>query len=227
MVVVERVHGPLPSSGQFTVTPQSGTEGSQADPCQFWIKKFCGPNNRPCQLIPLGGSDTDPGDPARIPPPPSSPKGSSPAGGPPFSSCPWLPQLTALHRIIPLEQFAPTFSRSSCGCPSIRAKALSRHSCSEQCFEHRVVARDGGGPRLWKSHGESFPGETNRFTNHRYGPDLGHDSSIRTPIRIGARAPNQHFGLSAVADDQGHPRAALDRNDLRIPLLRAQHPVES
>jgi len=58
---------------------------------------------------------------------------------------------------------------------------------------------------LWKSHGESFLGETNRFTNHRYGRNVGHDSSIRTPIRIGERAPNQSFGLSAVANDQGPP----------------------
>jgi hypothetical protein len=43
-----------------------------------------------------------------------------------------------------------------------------------------VVAREGGRPRLWKSHGESFSGETNRFTNHRYGLYLDHDSPTRT-----------------------------------------------
>src|SRR5208283_4170717 len=42
-----------------------------------------------------------------------------------------------------------------------------------------------------------------------------------------ARAPNQAIGLSAVADNQGHPRAALDANDLRIRCLGPQHPVES
>ena len=111
------------------------------------------------------------------------------------------------------------------GPPSIRTKALSRHTFSEQWFEHRVVAREGGGPRLWKSHGESFLGGTNRSTNHRYGQNGDHDSSMRIPISIGTRAPNQFFGLALA--DQGHPRAALDLNDLRIPLLRAQHPVES
>ncbi len=45
------------------------------------------------------------------------------------------------------------------GCPSIRTKALSRHTFSQQCFRHRVVARGGGGPKLWKPHGESSSGE--------------------------------------------------------------------
>ena len=40
-----------------------------------------------------------------------------------------------------------------------------------------------------------------------------------------ARAPNQHNGLTSV--DQGHPRAALDTNDLRIGGLGAHHPKES
>jgi hypothetical protein len=77
---------------------------------------------------------------------------------------------------------------------------------------------------LWKSDGESSLGETNRSTNHRYGLTFGHDSSIRIPARAGTRAPNQSFGLARA--DQGHPRAALDTNNLRIPLLRAQHPIE-
>ena len=68
------------------------------------------------------------------------------------------------------------------GGPSIRTKALSRHKTPVQYFWHRVVAREGGGPRLWKSHGESSLGETNRSTIHRYGLNLGHDSSIRIPI---------------------------------------------
>src|SRR5207253_846272 len=37
-----------------------------------------------------------------------------------------------------------------------------------------------------------------------------------------ARAPNQSSGLACA--DQGHPRAALDANDLWIPGLGAQHP---
>jgi hypothetical protein len=86
--------------------------------------------------------------------------------------------------------------RNEFGRPSIRTKALSIHSCAVRCFSRRVVAREGGGPRLWKSHGESFPGETDRFTNHRSGRHIGHDSSIRIPICIGTRAPNHRVGLS-------------------------------
>ena len=41
---------------------------------------------------------------------------------------------------------------------------------------------------------------------------------------LDARAPNQLSGLACAV--QGHPRAALDTNDLRIRRLRAQHPVE-
>ena len=65
-----------------------------------------------------------------------------------------------------------------------------------------------------------------RSTNHRFGLTLDHDSSMRTsrPVRD-ARAPNQSSGLACA--DQGHPRAALDANDLWIPGLGAQHPVES
>src|SRR5690349_3787874 len=42
---------------------------------------------------------------------------------------------------------------------------------------------------------------------------------------LDARAPNQHIGLASA--DQGHPRAALDTNDLWIRSLGAQHPVQS
>ena len=83
------------------------------------------------------------------------------------------------------------------GCPSIKTKVLSIRRCALRCFSQRVVAREGGGPRLWKSQGQSFPGETDRFTNHRSGRNLGHDSSMRIPICIGTRAPNQCSGLSA------------------------------
>src|SRR6059036_3010997 len=37
--------------------------------------------------------------------------------------------------------------------------------------------------------------------------------------------PINSFGLALA--DQGHPRAALDANDVRIRPLRAQHPVQS
>src|ERR1700733_9066424 len=65
-----------------------------------------------------------------------------------------------------------------------------------------------------------------RSTNHRFGPNIDHDSSMRTsrPARD-ARAPNQFCGLACA--DQGHPRAALDANDLWITHIGAQHPVES
>jgi hypothetical protein len=97
-----------------------------------------------------------------------------------------------------------------------------------------------------------FPVE-DRSTNHRYGLNIDHDSSMQTsrrsrragakvengflfskarslrrllhePLRD-ARAPNQLSGLACA--DQGHPRAALDANDLWIRFLCAQHPVES
>ncbi len=60
---------------------------------------------------------------------------------------------------------------------------------------------------FWESHGESLPGEI-VSTNHRFSPYFGHDSSIRTPICIGTRAPNQHVGLACA--DQGHPRYHAD-----------------
>src|SRR6185369_7732473 len=56
--------------------------------------------------------------------------------------------------------------------------------------------------------------------------NISHDSSMRTSRRVrDARAPNQLIGLACA--DQGHPRAALDANDLWIGRLGAQHPVES
>ena len=90
-----------------------------------------------------------------------------------------------------------------------------------------------------------------RSTNHRFGLYIDHDSSMRTsrrragakvenvfcfPRRVfcavfctgpfrDARAPNQSSGLARA--DQGHPRAALDANDLWIRFLGAEHPVES
>jgi hypothetical protein len=59
-----------------------------------------------------------------------------------------------------------------------------------------------------------------RSTNHRFGLNIDHDSSMRTsrPARD-ARAPNQSSGLACA--DQGHPRAALDANDLWIRFLGA------
>ena len=61
---------------------------------------------------------------------------------------------------------------------------------------------------------------TNRsFRQPSIRPNRSHDSSIRTPMGIGARAPNQSLGLACA--DQRHPRAALDTNDLWIAGIRA------
>jgi hypothetical protein len=58
-----------------------------------------------------------------------------------------------------------------------------------------------------------------RSTNQRFDLQGDHDSSIRIPTAVGTRAPNQPFGLSAVAGGQRHPRAAPDASDLWIRLL--------
>ena len=100
--------------------------------------------------------------------------------------------------------------------------------------EHRVFAReveDQGSGNLTLNH----PPEEHRSTNHRYGLNCDHDSSMRTSSRrsrdgakvgnivsfstfasaaLDARAPNQSCGLACA--DQGHPRAALDANDVRL-----------
>src|SRR5205823_9730017 len=57
----------------------------------------------------------------------------------------------------------------------------------------------------------------------RFDLTLGHDSAMRTSRRYGMRErPINSYGLARA--DQGHPRAALDANDVRIRPLRAQHP---
>ncbi len=145
----------------------------------------------------------------------------------------------------------PHHRSNSRGCPSIRAKALSRQKCPVQCRSTACCAReveDQDSGNLTLNH---FPVE-DRSTNHRFGLYIDHDSSMRTsrrrragakvengfcfPRRVfcavfctgpsrDARAPNQSSGLACA--DQGHPRAALDANDLWIRFLCAQHPVES
>src|SRR5271157_3772838 len=85
-------------------------------------------------------------------------------------------------------------------------------------------------------------------TNHRFGhllqPGFFYANLQSSPVRkwktvlsfskarravfctgLDARALIQGLGLTVV--DQGHPRAALDVNDLWIPDVGAQHPVES
>lgn len=82
---------------------------------------------------------------------------------------------------------------------------ISRYECEAQVLGGRVALDEDEGTvkadrsraaflgaaalpeedeELRKSYGESFLGETNRFTNHRCGLNVGHDSSIRTPIRM-------------------------------------------
>jgi len=82
------------------------------------------------------------------------------------------------------------------GCPSIRAKALSRTKMSCRCFEHRFFARevedqDSGNLTLNHSPVED------RSTNHRFGHDSDNDSSMRTSHLVrDARAPTQHLRSS-------------------------------
>ena len=88
------------------------------------------------------------------------------------------------------------------GCPSIRAKALSRTNLSWRCVSTARCAREGedqDSGNLTRNH---FAVEL-RSTNHRFGHDLGHDSSMRTSRRVrDARAPNQRFDLARA--DPGH-----------------------
>src|SRR5438477_1291999 len=63
-------------------------------------------------------------------------------------------------------------------------------------------------PRLWKPHTESLCGGTHS-TNHRFGLNINHDSSMRTSRRYGMRErPINTCGLACAG--QGQPRAALD-----------------
>ena len=88
------------------------------------------------------------------------------------------------------------------GCPSIRAKALSRTNLSWRCVSTARCAREGedqDSGNLTRNHYEVEL----RSTNHRFGHDLGHDSSMRTSRRVrDARAPNQRFDLARA--DPGH-----------------------
>ena len=84
----------------------------------------------------------------------------------------------------------------------MRTKALSRHTCTVRWFEPPLRCQRGGGPELWNSHGESAFGKSFCQPSMRSCTN-DHDSSIRTPIGIGARAPNQPFGLACA--DQRHP----------------------
>src|ERR1700756_114371 len=65
-----------------------------------------------------------------------------------------------------------------------------------------------------------------RSTNHRFGPTTAMILLFEHPTSmLGARALNQSRGRFLAG--QGHPRAALDANDLRIRRVGAKHPEES
>jgi hypothetical protein len=65
-----------------------------------------------------------------------------------------------------------------------------------------------------------------RSTNHRFGPTTAMILLFEHPTSmLGARAPNQLYGRFLAC--QGHPRAALDANDLLIRRVGAKHTVES
>jgi hypothetical protein len=112
-----------------------------------------------------------------------------------------------------------------CGCPLDKSEGGVKDKNILSVFLAPFFARedeDQDSGNLTLNH----PAMEDRSTNHRFGHDIDHDSSMRTsrPARD-ARAPNQLSGLACA--DQGHPRAALDANDLWICHMGAQHPVES
>ena len=144
---------------------------------------------------------------------------------------------------------------SIAGCPSIRTKALSRANFSWRCFRTVGFAReveDQGSGNLTLNHPavkdrlktivpptiDSAPTSTRILLceHPAAGPVRKWKTSFCFPRRVlcavfctgpfrDARAPNQSSGLACA--DQGHPRAALDANDLWIAHVGAQHPVES
>ena len=140
------------------------------------------------------------------------------------------------------------------GAPSIRTKALSRREYPERCASTACLVWPELSLRT-KTLETSLANHI-RWTNIvpptiDTAFDFSHDSSMRTSSRragakvengffvfqgayfapsfarasLDARAPNQFRGLACAV--QGHPRAALDTNDLRIRRFRTQHPVES
>src|SRR5450631_4717422 len=136
------------------------------------------------------------------------------------------------------------------GYPSIRGKALSRRKCPVKCrstawFAREVEDQDSGNLTLnhlrWKVVPPTIDtARTSTMILLCEHPAAGPVRKWKTPFCFprrafcavfctgpfrDARAPNQSIGLACA--DQGHPRAALDANDLRIRGVGAQHPVES
>src|SRR5438876_3819610 len=114
---------------------------------------------------------------------------------------------------------------SSCRVPLDKSEGVVKTEISWAVREHRFFAREVEGPRLWNLTVNHSAAER-RSTNHRFDLNVGHDSAMRTSRHYGMRErPININGLACA--DQGHPRAALDANDLRIRLVRTQHPVQS
>jgi hypothetical protein len=97
---------------------------------------------------------------------------------------------------------------------AVKGKDILGSAGAPLALPERVEDQDSGTSRC-----NHFSVE-DRSTNHRFGYDFDHDSSMRTSRLVrDARAPNQRLGLACA--DQGHPRAALDANDLWIRFLGA------
>ncbi len=123
-------------------------------------------------------------------------------------------------------------SHSGCrfpGCPSIRSKALSSESSPVAVREHRSLASTIEDRTHWRTRVHHIPVKPTSFHQPSIRPHhYDHDSSMRTSRLYRRRErPINSLDLVATATDQGHPRAALDLNDLRIRGVGAQHPVES
>jgi hypothetical protein len=120
------------------------------------------------------------------------------------------------------SSFVPQHTR---GCPSIREKALSRKNYPWRCVSITMLAREvedeDSGKHLILNHPfvERFCCCFCRSTNHRFGPTAAMILLFEHPTQLGARAPNQSFGWFLAS--QGHPRAALDANDLWISRVGA------
>ena len=113
------------------------------------------------------------------------------------------PRSMAAH---PLPVVIPTRERSETGgiccppgagklgCPSIRAKAVSRTKLSWRCDEHRFFAReveDQDSGNLTLNH----PAAERRSTNNRFDRLVGHDSSMRTSHLYGMRERPINFAV--------------------------------
>jgi len=112
----------------------------------------------------------------------------------------------------------PEAVKPSGGWPSIRAKALSRHSCpgrgvSPACVAREVEDQDSGHLTC-----ESLLGGT-RSTNHRYGPGCDHDSSMRTSRITGCESTQSNLRSSLRRPGPPAGCSRCERSSLRRSLL--------